>query len=619
MRRRPIVTATRLALALCTVQAFAQPPATLTVSGSTYTLNLPYLEFVSGSTRLAYSARLSTDNIAGLLFNLDPTSIKAQTLLSKPVSPPSLSVESGQVLLTVPRLEFASGTSTTGLAVKFRTSDFSRFTVDASSLASATLVAAPGNVTVSNVNPQTVGSNSFSASGKLAVNWATPAGFTPDHYRISASESLANTQDEFTAVGSATSTTLTGLKAATSYAVSVTACKNTTCSEAGTATTVSGKTDSEVWQLQGSGNSVSSLTKVVSDGNVRIAVMRYGSDAPAAVKNRMQLYYGPSGLGMASGLATALSAAEASTSAVNSYLSFTSAAGSSGLQNPTTAATLIKEVNAGQALPMTSDKGGNVRLYFEANGADGKARIFYIGSQDGYVGKDFNAGTSGVCQTMADYSSGGGCVPVAAIPIESDAGGNSKIVNARQFKIGYPTLTDWRWDEAAGSFMWFTVDAIPGCATDGHNQAYAVWSGSAWAVQYAANGCPKLMQKMQAATPLHTGGSRYKLYYGDKTTTGIITGAKLPFLGQKQVLYGDGASTGNPATLEFEDWESTSASRDVVFLWPNGDKMDSTAEGYIDDFQAVTPTASTEFQVLYIAITNGTIAPFSSAAVLLNP
>ncbi len=479
---------------------------------------------------------------------------------------------------------------------------------------------APTNVALTNPGTQTVGSSTFSSSTRLGVNWTKPSGYTPDHYLITAAEVNGISSMSFSAAGADTSATLSGLKSSTSYNVVVTACKDSACSQAAASPAAIGRTSQEYWQLQGSGSTVAGLTRVVSDGNVRIAVMRYGSDAPDALKNRMQLYYGPNSLGSASGLATALSAAVANAATPSTYLSFTSAAGTSGLKNPTTAATLVKEVNAGQALPMSSAAGGYVRIYFEAQGNDNKTRILSINSRDGYVGKDFNSGDSGVCQSAADYNSGGGCEPTVVIPVEGDVGGNSKINNARQFKIGFPMQDDWRWNESAGTFMVFTVDSIAGCTTYGHNQAYAVWNGSKWVVQYEAGGCPKLMKSMQAATPVHLGGARYKLYYGDPSdTTGRTSGSTLPFLGPKKIIYADGAATGAAGTVEFEDWESTANARGINFLWPSGDLLSATAEGYIDDFMVVAPTGSLDSQVYYVAITDGTIAPFSAAALLLNP
>ena len=103
----------------------------------------------------------------------------------------------------------------------------------------------------------------------------------------------------------------------------------------------------------------------------------------------------------------------------DSYLAFTSRAGSSGLTAPATPATLVTNMNTGQGVPVTRDQGGFVRLFFEAQGADGRTRAMWVDSRDGYFGQDFNAGTATTCTTAADYSTGGGCEPTVAIAVRA--------------------------------------------------------------------------------------------------------------------------------------------------------------------------------------------------------
>jgi len=147
---------------------------------------------------------------------------------------------------------------------------------------------------------------------------------------------------------------------------------------------------------------------------------------------------------------------------------------------------------------------------------------------------------------------------------------NAGINNARQFKIGYPTLDDWRWNAAAGTFMLFTTDPVAGCSAFSHNHVFATWTGSAWQVQRFPSGCPKLFPSMQAAAPLHLGAGRYKILFGDPSiTTGRIPGAPAPFLGPKRLLYADAAATGDPASVEFEDFEPRALARGTTFLWPS--------------------------------------------------
>lgn len=475
---------------------------------------------------------------------------------------------------------------------------------------------APTAVQVAETNVQTVGGKTFGASSKLAVNWVAPSGFTPDHYELTATEALMNTRVSVTLAGSATSATLTPLKAATAYAVVVKACQDSACTASASASAVTATTPAEYWQLQGTGNTVATLSKPVTDGNARLSATRFGAEAGANA-NKVQFYYGPQGV---SGMAMATSGT-VSASAPSSYLMFTSYAASSGLRSPTGATTGIKDIMTGQGVPLSAAMGGKVRLFFESNDVDGKTRIYAVDSVDGYVGRDFNLGVATTCSASADYAAGGNCPASVVIGVEGDSRlANAKLSAARQNKVAWPTLTDWRWDGASGTFMVLTVDRISGCTTASHNQAYAVWNGTQFVVQYDSAGCPKTFKSAQAALPLHIGGARYKMYYGDPSvTTGRTSTSSLPFVGPKKLIYADGTSTAHAGTVEFEDWEEGSTARHVHFLWPNGDLLNDTAEGYIDDFQFLTPTGSMDLQVLYVSITDGSVVPFAAAALLLNP
>jgi hypothetical protein len=479
----------------------------------------------------------------------------------------------------------------------------------------------PSGVSVGLYQTKTVGTQTFGSSSRLQVEWQLPSGTLPNRYEVTARELTGKVAAVSAATGTATGVTLSELKAATAYSVTVTACADSLCLLSRKSTAAAGKTSTEFWQLQGTGSAVSGLTRIVSDGNARISATRFGPEAGDVTGNRIQLYYGPF---LASGrhaLSTALTVNAVSAALPSSYLNFESSGATTGLLTPTPASTLIQAVATGQGVPLSAAMGGKVRVFFEAQGSDRKTRIFTIDSVDGYTGQDFNTSSaSKICATTADFSSGGGCVFSVAIGVEGDSvAANAKILNARQNKVGYPTQTDWRWDGAPGTFMVFTSDRVPGCSTANLNHGYAVWSGSKWDVQYDAAGCPKLFVNVQAAFPMHIGGVRYKLYYGDPSSTTGKLASTLPFLGPKRLLYGDGTNTGLNDRVDFEDWESQTNARDVVFLWPNGEILDNTAEGYIDDFHFLTPTGSLDLQVMYLAITNGTDMPIGAAAVLLNP
>jgi hypothetical protein len=475
---------------------------------------------------------------------------------------------------------------------------------------------APTAVNVTEVSLQTVGGRSFGASSKLAVTWVAPRNFSPDHYLLTAIESVANTQVGARVAGTAISATLTQLKAATAYAVAIKACLDNACSASASSSVVSGTTPPEYWQLQGEGGSVSMLSKPVSDGNARLSATRFGAQAGANA-DTVQFYYGPLGV---SGLSTAISSNVLATTP-SSYLTFKSFANSSGLRSPGSASSGIKDIMTGQGVPLSAAMGAKVRLFFESNDVDGRTRIYSVDSVDGYTGRDFNQEAATTCSTSADYASDGNCPASLVIGVEGDRLlSNAKLSAVRQQKLGWPTLSDWRWDGTPGSFMVLTIDRIAGCTTASHNHAYAVWNGTQFVVQYDSAGCPKTFKSAQAAVPMHIGDVRYKMYYGDPSMgTGRVANSQLPFVGPKKLVYADGTSTADRGVVDFEDWEGVSVARNVHFLWPNGEMLNDAAEGYIDDFQVLTPTGSLDVQVIYLTITDGVVTPFAAAAVLLNP
>lgn len=601
--------------------ALAQTAPSLTVSGATYTLTVPYLEYGSGSSKQAYSAALTSTNLAS--FVLDSSSVKPTSVLSSASNPVVFSAVGGGFRLTLPNVQYTSGSTTKAYAAALSTSDLRTFTLDIGSVAeisSTNSLASPTSVTTSAVNSQTVGSATFGSSSKLVVSWSAPTGYSIDHYVITATESVGNTSVSVTAAANATSATLTPLKAATTYAVVVKACQNSGCTSAGSASAVSATTAKEYWQLQGTGGTVSGLTKPVSDGNARLSATRFGPEA-GTVANTVQFYYGPQGI---SGQAVATSGTVTAGNAATYLTGFTSYASSSGLRSPTTSSDTsgaIQTVLTGQGVPLSAAMGAKVRLFFTTNDSDGKSRIYSVDSVDGYIGRDFNSGVATTCSTGTDYKATGGCPATTVIGVAGDSvNPTNKISAARQNKVAWPTLTDWRWDGAVGTFLVFTVDAISGCTTYSHNHAYAVWNGSKFEPQYDGSGCPKMFKSVQAASPMHIGDTRYKMYFGDSSiTTGRTAGSTLPFLGPKKLLYADGRSTGDAGNVEFEDWETVGNARDVVFLWPNGEPLNDGAEGYIDDFEFLAPSGSLDIQVLYMSITDGSVVPFSATAVLLNP
>lgn len=472
------------------------------------------------------------------------------------------------------------------------------------------------SIVVTNTGGTTIDGGAFYSSTRLAVTWVAAAG-TVDHYRLLATDGVTGAVVD-ASVSSATQTTLTGLKSDTTYSIVVVACATSDCStsvaSAGSAPT--GRTARETWVAYATADRHDAGIRIVSDGNSKINAFAYGSvdaGAPATKAGRVQLYYGPSGsTNQSYAVAVANVAADAGDMATVTGLR--SLAGDAGLIGVSTVP--IFQIMTGHPVPLGGALGSKIRVFFEANTSDSKARIYYIDSKDGYIGEDFNAGPRGVCSTVDDYD-GGGCAPTVALGVSGDPDGGI-FANLRQLRIGVRTLDDWRWNGDPGTFMFVTVDTGGPCALTGFaNQAYAVWDGAKWTV---TSDCAKVLSDAQAPSLLHLGGAKFKLYYGvPSITTGKNTSSNIPWLGPKRVIYGDGARTGDAGVVEFEDWETVAQAREVDFIWPSGKALSATEEGYMDDFVHLTPTGSLDFQVMYIAWSDSSMPPVGLAASLVNP
>ena len=473
------------------------------------------------------------------------------------------------------------------------------------------------NLAVSPTGGTTVAGVPYASSSKLSATWSAPSQ-PVDHYLLRATDAVNSSVVSVTAAGSSTSATISGLKSATQYTVALTACLDAACGQSlAASSTAASTTAGETWQFVGAAgsSSVSGITKVVSDGNTKPFAIRFGSGAGANLEGKLQLYYDP--IGASEKGVKVATLPSAATTDLSSVSSFTPVAGS-GLIKPSSGAPLISSINTSQAVPLSSSLGGKVRLFFEATGADGKTRILYLDSQDGFTGQDFHSGPPTSCSTPADYSSGGGCAPSVAIGVEGDStGAKANVSNARQFKIGYPVLTDWRWDGAAGTFMVFTVEMVSSCSASSRNQGYAVWDGANWNVQYGSGTCPKLFTNMQAPMPVHRGGANYKLYYSD--TTRQVVGSQIPGPGPLVILYAEGPKGGDPSLVDFEDWEAQGSARETTFLWPSGIPLTDAEESHIDDYVVLAPTGDPDFQILYCNVSDGSAVPFVGLASWINP
>jgi len=615
---------------------YSQSMPILTTNNGSYHLTIPYLEHsVNPTDTQAYAAVLLSSDLQQ--FTISSAAKVDQQ--SNPSNTSTSSISDESFVLKMPYIQVENSTKIYSANLSSPT-DLSLFSVDTQSVQtvfSSSELDFSDKILLRTDSEQSLAGSVIGSSTKLSFSWSKPDNFTIDHYEISTLEENISRENRIFATKEATSVTLTELKSDTNYSVMLYACSDSLCSQFASAKSTIIKTAKEHWLLQGSGNTVANLTAPIADGNARISATRIGPDAETSNAATVQLYYGPF---MQEGKNSTLAVATGNISTDNAssaYLEFTSLAYQAGLISPVSSQnsrsslfnsqtrtdsadfTYINQVATGQGVPLNN---GKLRLFFEANGSDNKTRIFWIDSQDGYLGQDFNSGSSVTCSTESDYSAEGECSPTLAIGVKGDSSGsNSKIRNARQQKVGFPTQSDWRWDMSSGTFMVFTTDSIDGCSDSNMNHAYAVWDGSSeWSVQYESDGCPKLFKSAQACLPMHIGGMKYKMYCGDPSqTSGKSAESSLPFLGPKQLLYADGTHSGHIGAVDFEDWEDQSLVRDVVFLWPDGSVLNDSEEGYIDDYHFLAPTGDLSLQVMYMAITDGSSVPVAATAILQNP
>lgn len=463
-----------------------------------------------------------------------------------------------------------------------------------------------------------IGSRQVASSSRLLAEWQAPAQKI-DHYEVTYTDSV--TLRPTTISSTETRAILKGLKADTEYSVKLRACVDASCQEVlSYEKEVSARTEKEHWQVQGSGGSAATAQKIVSDGNVNGCPMVFG-DWAGDLAGRVQLYYNPI-LAEEKGVKIALS--EGRTDSLKSISQFNPLPGfglkklcsNAPNQPPCNTTSEVASIALFQAIPLSPEMGGGIRLFFEAEGSDRRTRIFSIDSKDGYVGRDFNAGPSTICSSAADFAAGGNCAVQVEIGVEGDSvRPNAKIRNARQFKLLTPNQEDGRWDGRPGTFMIFTYEPTnQKCQGKQFRQGYAVWSGSEWKVQYDSTGCPKTFDGLQAPAPVYAGSSSYKLYFNYHES-------QQPNPDQKPVymIYANSAQTGDLETVDFEDWEPVSAKRQIVYLWPDGNQLTSAETSRFDDYFIFAPTGDPNTLVMYTNMSGQGVAPFIGMVTLLNP
>jgi hypothetical protein len=469
------------------------------------------------------------------------------------------------------------------------------------------------SLTITKRDAQTIGASTFYSSASLMAQWSAPSSGA-DHYLLTATETSGGAPLTYTAKSSATSATIAALESGTEYRIVIRACLNAACSSSIDGNSAVVTTDEEYWQVRGTGSSFATAARIVSDGNTKAYALLWGAEAGASLAGKAQLYYDPStGTEKGVKIGTMSAPITVSPDSVGSY----SGLSGFGFRRNDVAGQQGTGPATFQVVALSGGLGAKVRLFYEASDADGHARVYSVDSRDGWLGRDFHSGSATICQE-ADIVPGGACAATLAIGVAGD--GNPKVDAARQLKVGLPTLNSWTWDGEPGTFMVVTLHfgADKSCTSSFFNLGYAIWDGSRWNLQYDANGCPKTIPGIQAPMPVHVGGVRYKLYFNHNTTS---NGGVNQFKPMK-LLYADGATTGDPSLVDFEDWESIARARRVNYLWPSGSLLTDEEKSMLDDYQIWMPTNDPAFQVIYSNMScpnNACGAPFIGMAVLANP
>ncbi len=459
--------------------------------------------------------------------------------------------------------------------------------------------------TVSPTAQVTVAGVEYASSAQLAASWTAPAQAV-DHYLLAVRNTITDGTSSVMEAGASTSKTLTELQSATSYAVTLTACLNSACDELLMAdANATGATAEEHWQIRGEGteSTFGEVPPIVPSGLTLAYAIRYGASAEATLEGFSQLYYNSGGLTPGEWPGMRIARTDAATTATDNLASYTRfdtglKAVCAGEASATTCPAGELNVLAWQIIPLT--EAPFLRFYAEASDANvsGSAtRIYSLDAQDGMDGQDFNPdSTRSSCGDVdgMTYGTAGECELNIELGVESDtAKGGTGLNHARQFKIGYPKRTDWRWDQSVGTFMVITGQDACGETADG--LFYAKWDGAKWDVDQDGNCAVPLVKDAHGPVIVHLGGGRYKLYYEAIDEGGQIQSDK-----NTRVLYADAARTGDTQVVDRTDWDAESDARDVSFLWPDGTLLTLPEESGLGDHMILIGDPTPGSEIMYM-------------------
>ncbi len=455
------------------------------------------------------------------------------------------------------------------------------------------------------------------SSSTLEVYWNPAKGV--HHYEWLVVDTITNQEFTESSAAFVTDRTITGLKAATSYDVSLTACKNEDCSGTLGTLSLTATTEAERWAVLGDGPGFDSAFRAidtVAPNHGRPWAMVYGESGPTGYQGHMTLWYDP-GPGSDWGPGVRMATSDGSVGQDPSKLTGLVPVEDHGLVTPAQApfAELFREIRSFQAVPIQPE---NVtRLFFNGGAVEHDGTLLSIDAQDVYLGHDFAESFETFCERGGHYSNdGGGACPVYDVfgPTgvgEEDIPGVSAI---GQTRIIWPQRQSWRWpqDPQDGIVFYEAVMVDASCSSLDYNIARATWTGNRFDVN---TGCPDHWQGMRSPTPVHQGLAQYKLYYFEDNATGgtgPTPGAPLKH------LYARADLGGSPTWLETSDWESPEVARTVGVEWSDGTPLTAEEVASLQHMQILWPTNSEDYQVMYATMPSST-GSFVGVLQLMNP
>lgn len=470
------------------------------------------------------------------------------------------------------------------------------------------------NVIVEPVESDTINGKIIFSSGKLSIRWSAPVDSTVDHYEITATDGVTETDTTFT-VQNTEITEITGLKSQTEYTVALTACMDPECNtNIKGEKSAQGTTEAEYWQIQGTKNGYESATKVVpvGTGSTLSYVLPYGDWAPETLQGIVKYFFNAHSTEFGIGMLISKNDTKKSDTQILSAFNPTGLfyerncedAGKNALNNgkqntPTQCKNGELQMLAFQMVPL---KSGAVRLFFEANqpnkveNSQPLTEIYSLDSQDGYAAEDFNPNPNKNFCSATDMVEGGDCE--ANLLIGKETEDNAPLTQARQQKVGYPKQDSWLWDESKGTFM--VITGQDSCNQTRDGLFYGVWDGKNWNVE-TENGCAiPLVLDAHGPVIVHLGDTNYKLYYENYEYTDRTKNQYNYTVKPFRILYANGNKSGDPSIIDVTDWENESEAREVYFLWPDGTLLDDQEEAGLGDHVIWSPNENLETQIMYM-------------------